>query len=585
VNLQFVHYTALQLHFVYVFVCVCMQVPVAIAWPYVRTALQQYLHGRSMADSQPSRPPASATHHTSSASSWLLQQSDLSTRHTTSAAFSQLSQHPVSATHHTSTPAFSQPSQHPVSATHHITTPAFSQLSQQPVSATHHTSTPAFSQLSQQPVSATHHITTPTFSQLSQQPVSATHHTSTPAFSQLSQQPVSATHLTTRTSSKQPQPPDVATLNLTTISTSIPYSYPYPFSTPPHLDRLWSSQAHLWSSQAKPSQEHQWSSQVKPNQEHQWSSQVKSNQEHQWSSQVKPSQEHLWPSQEHLWSSQPAPPASSLAPSFQSTSTAEDDRTQFTSNPSCNHQHPTPAVRVAEAEESSGKGPGSSQRRSAIESNPSSSQVFGKSRSSVLDSCGCNSEIGEEIEDSSRNLYSRPSSCCTGSVSGSNANSRAKPGSPLRDDSCSASIQQALQSVVLIRAHRSWATGEAVWVALSLGMARSCVGLARTIYIRFTYGIFGREITKYTVIYGVYIRFWPTLVMCKCIVLQSVVLIRAYYSWATGEAVWVALSLGMARSCVNALYCKAWSSSVPITLGPQVRQFELPCHWAWPGHV
>ena len=37
------------------------------------------------------------------------------------------------------------------------------------------------------------------------------------------------------------------------------------------------------------------------------------------------------------------------------------------------------------------------------------------------------------------------------------------------------------------------------------------VGLARTIYIRCTYGIFGREITKYTGIYGVYIRFWPTL--------------------------------------------------------------------------
>jgi len=35
--------------------------------------------------------------------------------------------------------------------------------------------------------------------------------------------------------------------------------------------------------------------------------------------------------------------------------------------------------------------------------------------------------------------------------------------------------------------------------------------LARTIYIRCVYGIFGREITIYTVIYGVYIRFWPTL--------------------------------------------------------------------------
>ena len=40
-----------------------------------------------------------------------------------------------------------------------------------------------------------------------------------------------------------------------------------------------------------------------------------------------------------------------------------------------------------------------------------------------------------------------------------------------------------------------------------------CVGLARTIHIRCIYGIFGREIIKYTVIYGVYIRFWPTLVV------------------------------------------------------------------------
>jgi hypothetical protein len=30
-------------------------------------------------------------------------------------------------------------------------------------------------------------------------------------------------------------------------------------------------------------------------------------------------------------------------------------------------------------------------------------------------------------------------------------------------------------------------------------------------YIRCIYSIFGRELTKYTVIYGAYIRFWPTL--------------------------------------------------------------------------
>ena len=37
------------------------------------------------------------------------------------------------------------------------------------------------------------------------------------------------------------------------------------------------------------------------------------------------------------------------------------------------------------------------------------------------------------------------------------------------------------------------------------------IGLARTMYIRCIYGICGREITRYTVIYGVCIRFWPTL--------------------------------------------------------------------------
>jgi hypothetical protein len=42
---------------------------------------------------------------------------------------------------------------------------------------------------------------------------------------------------------------------------------------------------------------------------------------------------------------------------------------------------------------------------------------------------------------------------------------------------------------------------------------QSYTGLARIIYIRCVYGVFGREITKNTAIYGVYIRFWPTLVI------------------------------------------------------------------------
>jgi hypothetical protein len=40
------------------------------------------------------------------------------------------------------------------------------------------------------------------------------------------------------------------------------------------------------------------------------------------------------------------------------------------------------------------------------------------------------------------------------------------------------------------------------------------VGLARTIYTRCMYCIFGREITKYTVIYGANLRFWPALHIC-----------------------------------------------------------------------
>ena len=42
------------------------------------------------------------------------------------------------------------------------------------------------------------------------------------------------------------------------------------------------------------------------------------------------------------------------------------------------------------------------------------------------------------------------------------------------------------------------------------GHCQLSIGLARTIYIRCIYGIFGREFTKYTIIYVAYIRCWPT---------------------------------------------------------------------------
>ena len=45
-----------------------------------------------------------------------------------------------------------------------------------------------------------------------------------------------------------------------------------------------------------------------------------------------------------------------------------------------------------------------------------------------------------------------------------------------------------------------------------------CLGLARTIYVRCTYGIFGLGITKYTVYIYVYIRFWLTLYVTHLVV-------------------------------------------------------------------
>ena len=40
------------------------------------------------------------------------------------------------------------------------------------------------------------------------------------------------------------------------------------------------------------------------------------------------------------------------------------------------------------------------------------------------------------------------------------------------------------------------------------------IWMARTIYVQCINGIFGRDLTKYTVIYGVHVRFWPTLNKC-----------------------------------------------------------------------
>jgi hypothetical protein len=66
-------------------------------------------------------------------------------------------------------------------------------------------------------------------------------------------------------------------------------------------------------------------------------------------------------------------------------------------------------------------------------------------------------------------------------------------------------------------------------------MATYTCRLARTINIRFIYGIFGREITKYTVISGVYIRFWTTLYMCAQVLFVGLASYITLCNWETAD--------------------------------------------------
>ena len=79
------------------------------------------------------------------------------------------------------------------------------------------------------------------------------------------------------------------------------------------------------------------------------------------------------------------------------------------------------------------------------------------------------------------------------------------------------------------------------------------LGLARTIYIRCIYAIFGGEITKYTVIYGVYIRFWPTLRISDEISACNI----KYHVYTRRRNPW-----RRRNSCIKYLY--------------------TPCIWFWP---
>jgi len=75
------------------------------------------------------------------------------------------------------------------------------------------------------------------------------------------------------------------------------------------------------------------------------------------------------------------------------------------------------------------------------------------------------------------------------------------------------------------------------------------LGLARTIYKRCIYGIFGREIIKYTVIYGVCIRFWPTLCILHCLL-----------KWTSCASLSAPYILPIYLCPFNSMYCPLYSS-------------------------
>jgi hypothetical protein len=89
------------------------------------------------------------------------------------------------------------------------------------------------------------------------------------------------------------------------------------------------------------------------------------------------------------------------------------------------------------------------------------------------------------------------------------------------------------------------------WLACSIADCSTAVqlGLARTICIRCVYGIFGREITKYTVIYCVYIRFWPTLGTTQQ--QPSSVVLTAYLFWPAYSVTVLCIFSWSSQRCIT----------------------------------
>jgi len=116
----------------------------------------------------------------------------------------------------------------------------------------------------------------------------------------------------------------------------------------------------------------------------------------------------------------------------------------------------------------------------------------------------------------------------------------------------------------------------------SIAYSAWLVGLARTTYIWCIYGIFGRKVTKYTVIYGAYIRFWPTIVTCD-VVLKMLTPLSRTQMWQAWHLIpwndwtvfvrWINCTTvrGSALLCVHMRMCVCVSVFEPLYVLPRIK--------------
>ena len=105
-----------------------------------------------------------------------------------------------------------------------------------------------------------------------------------------------------------------------------------------------------------------------------------------------------------------------------------------------------------------------------------------------------------------------------------------------------------------------------------------CVEMARTIYIRCIYGIFGREITKYTVLCGVYIRIViiPESARLMC---ESAHTLLLYFRTTKNTRV------GLARTtyirCIYGIFGRDFINGVELARNIYIRYFWQKFHQRW----